>query len=413
MVRRFLPILLALSLVPLDAVAQDPPSEGLGFGIRPMGSDASRGYFFFRDVTPGTPLPAKIEISNVSRVDKTVVLRAQDVVTSGTGGLSYGPIKGGPGGWISPRTQRLNVPARRAVVAEISIRVPQDAEPGDHFGGVVAYDLRDLEKLDDASKSQQAVQLKFISRLAVPFRVRVPGTLTASVELRDVKLKITPSGSSVDVVFENSGNVLIPSSEGRVNISQDEVALASRRIALTGFTPGSTISVSVPFQGAPVEATYRAKGFLEPMFAPVVNFNKTVTFGGDQSDELERETGVTAIGSEDEGIPVWLLLLLGILILGTLLALLLALRRRRSDPETEPAPVERPAVLAANSSDAIDVNTATVEELQLLPGIGPAAAGRIVAHRDEFGSFAGLEDLVRVEGFDEERVDALRSIART
>jgi DNA uptake protein ComE-like DNA-binding protein len=33
-----------------------------------------------------------------------------------------------------------------------------------------------------------------------------------------------------------------------------------------------------------------------------------------------------------------------------------------------------------------------------------SAAGRIVAHRDEFGRFASVADLSRVEGFDPERV---------
>lgn len=426
MVRRIVPVLLlASSLWTPVAIAQNASTEGLGFGIRPVGPEGSRGYFFFREVAPGTSLSAKIEISNVSRRDKTVVLRAQDTVTSGTGGLSYGPVKEGPGAWISQRTQRLNVPARRAVTAEISIRVPQDAQPGDHFGGVVAYDLRDLEKLNDAPESEQAVQLKFISRLAVPFRVRVPGKLVAEVRLRDAKLSITPSGSSVDVIFENSGNVLIPSSKGRVNVSQDGVGLASRKIALTGFTPGSTITVRVPFQGAPAEATYRAKGFLEPMFAPVVAFDETVEFGGDQSEELERETGVTAIGADDGGIPVWVWLAgaAALLLLGALLAKTL-MGRSRVGPASATAPMP-PALEAtvvpqvpAGPSPAtpgaappqvsqVDLNTASAEDLVRLPGIGPVAAQRIIEHRLEFGHFVSLDDLRKVKGFGAERVAAL------
>ncbi|MBA3329182.1 MAG: helix-hairpin-helix domain-containing protein [Solirubrobacterales bacterium] len=59
----------------------------------------------------------------------------------------------------------------------------------------------------------------------------------------------------------------------------------------------------------------------------------------------------------------------------------------------------------------VDLNRATAEELAVLPGIGPTAAQRIVEDRDEYGRFTSLEELGRVEGFDAERVGALRDHA--
>jgi competence ComEA-like helix-hairpin-helix protein len=49
--------------------------------------------------------------------------------------------------------------------------------------------------------------------------------------------------------------------------------------------------------------------------------------------------------------------------------------------------------------DRIDLNTASVAELQRLPGIGPVAAGRIVDEREAGGPFRTVGDLVRVAGF--------------
>jgi competence ComEA-like helix-hairpin-helix protein len=54
--------------------------------------------------------------------------------------------------------------------------------------------------------------------------------------------------------------------------------------------------------------------------------------------------------------------------------------------------------LVTSSSDALDLNRATVADLVTLPGIGPAKARAIVAFRDSSGPFRQLEDLRRVPG---------------
>ena len=46
----------------------------------------------------------------------------------------------------------------------------------------------------------------------------------------------------------------------------------------------------------------------------------------------------------------------------------------------------------------IPINTAQTDELDVLPGIGPALAGRIVAYRKEHGSFKTVEDIKKVKG---------------
>lgn len=56
----------------------------------------------------------------------------------------------------------------------------------------------------------------------------------------------------------------------------------------------------------------------------------------------------------------------------------------------------------------VNVNTATVEQLDTLPGIGPALAGRIVAYRQQHGPFASVEELSNVSGISPNMVDELR-----
>lgn len=62
------------------------------------------------------------------------------------------------------------------------------------------------------------------------------------------------------------------------------------------------------------------------------------------------------------------------------------------------------AVLAA-----VNVNTASAEDLEALPGIGPSKAAAIVEYRDKNGPFGSVEDLTQVSGIGAKTVEALRS----
>ena len=55
---------------------------------------------------------------------------------------------------------------------------------------------------------------------------------------------------------------------------------------------------------------------------------------------------------------------------------------------------------AANgaASQQININLASVVELEQLPGVGPATAKAIVAYREKFGAFLKVEDLLKVRG---------------
>jgi competence protein ComEA len=56
----------------------------------------------------------------------------------------------------------------------------------------------------------------------------------------------------------------------------------------------------------------------------------------------------------------------------------------------------------------LHLNTATVEQLERLPGVGPALAKRIVEFRDKKGGFKRIEELLAVPGVSEKKWKAMR-----
>ena len=60
----------------------------------------------------------------------------------------------------------------------------------------------------------------------------------------------------------------------------------------------------------------------------------------------------------------------------------------------------------------VDLNSATAEQLDALPGVGPATAAAIVAYRTQHGPFRSVDELLQVHGIGPAKLAALRSKVR-
>ena len=66
----------------------------------------------------------------------------------------------------------------------------------------------------------------------------------------------------------------------------------------------------------------------------------------------------------------------------------------------------------ARPAPLVDINTASPEELEKLPGIGRGLAARIIAHREQYGRFRRVEHFIMVRGLGERRFRKVRALIK-
>ena len=79
-----------------------------------------------------------------------------------------------------------------------------------------------------------------------------------------------------------------------------------------------------------------------------------------------------------------------------------------STPSGQPGP--QSAFTTPSIETPLDLNTATVEELDLLPGIGPTRAADIVTYRTQHGSFKKIDEIMNITGIGQAIFDSIKEL---
>jgi competence protein ComEA len=85
---------------------------------------------------------------------------------------------------------------------------------------------------------------------------------------------------------------------------------------------------------------------------------------------------------------------------------------RRTPAGAAPATAAVPGTPGAPPAAPVDLNTATLEQLDTLDGVGPVTAQKILEYRQQHGGFGSIDELGQVPGIGPKRLAALRDHVR-
>ena len=201
-----------LTATPASAApAQDSGPVPVSWSVAPAPVPGEPGRAnFVLEAEPGESLEDMLVVENLGDVDLLLGVYASDAFNTPTGGidlLAAGEPPVDLGSWIELDTASITVPADGSVEVPFTVEVPDDAQPGDHTGGIVTS-LRVTEGGPEGNR------VDVERRLGTRVHLRVDGELTP--ELTFTELEADYSGSanpfapgSMRLTYrvENTGNV--------------------------------------------------------------------------------------------------------------------------------------------------------------------------------------------------------------
>ena len=315
---------------PASGDPEQPKPERAPFSVEPAGPGGRD--FFVYTLSPGETFGDSVAVSNLGDRPINFSIFAKDAFSvPNQGGFAAGRDEDEPadvGSWISLKANSyLAEPGTRAEIP-FSITVPDDAEPGDHAGGILVADA-DLAEIDF---SDPGVNLQTRERVGARVYVRVEGPITPALTIDSIVVDhdtpaigipfVSNSGTArVDWEITNSGNTrLTPTAVLKVKGLFGRTVATLPPVEIPELLPDGNFIQTQLLDGLPV-------------------FERLTVELEVTSDEADI-TGTTSYWAVAWVVPVIVLLVL--------LALLLVrwLRRRRNrPPQGEPPPKSRKSEL--------------------------------------------------------------------
>lgn len=307
-----------------------------GFGVRPAHPDpnvpATRAYFIVQARRGGVQQETVV-VTNDSAKPLALAVDPVDGLTGVTSGVVYenrGMPVSGTGAWVTPAVKRVTVPARSSINVGFRVKVPNDAQPGDHVGGIAFQALK-------PRKSRGNFSVTVVERTVVGIEFEVPGPASKAIRLHSLALAPLP-GTTVPaaiVTLEDVGRKLCHPQLTVAIKGQGATRKATQTLGT--ILPGDKIAYPFRWPGRLSQGRYDVTG-TATRCGPQAVMHATATYSlaGDNSNYPSTNVGPTAPLAHN-GWAWWLYVLVGLGALGAI-ALVVRYTPRRATQVTDRPP---------------------------------------------------------------------------
>lgn len=239
---------LLLGVVLVLAGTGTTAAQTMRFSIVPAraADDPRQAAFFSYALTRGASVDDAVIVSNQDSAPITLRFYAADAVTAINGGTAFGgpeETRQGARRWLLATTGEITIPAGGRLRVPFSVRVPDDARPGDHVAGWVVE-----------GPAQRAggsgIGTTLVPRVGIAVVVRVAGEASARLALGDLCLNQESGSDYLQLTAANGGDVIVRASGTLRVLAEDGGELARRPIELGSIMPRDSTFLRVDAPGA-------------------------------------------------------------------------------------------------------------------------------------------------------------------
>lgn len=207
-------------------------------------NDPDGGQWFYFSLKPGQSAASAAKITNPASVPQTVYLSMADLLFTkdGTPYINKG-TQTDVGSWAHFDVPSVTIPPDTSIDVPFQVKAAGNAEPGDHFGVVVAT--------SQPEKVGRSKALDVVKIVAVRMFITIPGVATKSFQIGSITSKLDsallPHRATVSVVVRNTGRIRL---DPKVSIGG--VKATGSPVLLAESSQLYTAKVHVPLYGGPV-----------------------------------------------------------------------------------------------------------------------------------------------------------------
>ena len=329
-------VVAALAIVTPAIPAAAAPAGGNGqFGLTPVPDGAGRvAPYFMLTMAAGESATDTALVSNEGQVTEALKLSRATGVTAGNGGSAFSEeFQGcsGTGCWVSGLAGEVTLPAGAVEQLPFTVRVPAGTTPGQYLAGLTVEAAVPPASVQVGSNGKATARAIIIERVTVGVAVTVGvlSRMTTRLRIPDVTGQDIGPTARLNIALSNTGQTFAHGT------GQASCTAAGRRQLFSVYAstvlPHDQAVIAVNAPGLPEGATMPCAVWLGYGNGLIARWSGLVTVPAAPRTRIVH-TGPGAYSVvPDNGIPAWAvaLLVIGILVLATLAALLLRLRRRK------------------------------------------------------------------------------------